>query len=1309
MRKMVRHRIHLIVLLCTALVVGGAFFIHNIVNAASDEFYLYYVNSDNNNRVPLSEFTIENPELVIHLGNNNGIFTSDEITWHVEHTDILDVEEFIGDKTSATITCKKPGKTKVWATIKRNLADGSEQQFSALCMFTVRLAVNDYTNVDGNRGKILHLFDEDAEDCGSLVIDVNESFNFKLKIGAAQARDLSWASLNENIATIQNDGTVTGIQPGIAKIQVQTYDLNNNNNVLQTDYIYVIVKPKFKKLDGNIASTIEISNPTKLETNISDYVTTSEEIEVRTASEFAWIVKDATNNAVLVDTFKGKTSPLVTINPSTTDGSVDIDCKAGKYLVEVYPVYKKDALINVMEAVNYMPGKVKVTEYVEVKELTEYANVLVNDVWDLQKITNIYNIPADFDITVEDCTYSKETRMITFTRTGTAMIRFKLKNGSTLPLDSTFTNGVLTLYVHVGAYTTQNINVSIMKGETKEIRVNDYGYDPSQYGTVYDYSFVSNDTRIVTITSDTPKTANLMGVKEGNTTVDCVISYENGIIRKLTWNVTVWKVITATIDPTEKEIEIDDQFKITATYPSNVNPESDINIQWVNVTNNLATSPIQIVNDEDKDYRGVSIRGMREGKATISLRDLNTGKDLAVCNITVVANTRISFSKTDYNVVLDKVDTSKNFISQELIFTPKMPENPNVVWTSSNTSVATVSSTGIVTYKSAGYTYIKATYYKSAELFVEATYRLNVYQKIDKISLNKTSVVANVKDDILIKAEYSPMEYVLLADQVLTWSTSNDSVVKVSGTTAIPTITAVGPGKATITVTTTSGKKATCSITVIQLPTSVKWADKSITMEVGDKTKLSASLAPINVTDSTLTYESSNPEYLSIDKNGVATAISAGDNGKVTMNVDVVTVNGIRAHLAVTIIQPVTDLTLNYTNRDLAKGSTFTLLPVITPTNAYDKGVTYFTTDSKVATVTSAGVVKGVNGGAVMIGCTSNDSGVTKYCLVIVKEKVSSVTLNKNSYVLGVGKTYKLVATVQSNFASNPTVKWTTSNKKVCTVTSKGVIKGVKIGYATITATSQDGSGQKATCRVRVIRNVTKIKLNKASAQIVEGNSLKLKATITPSNATLKTVSWTSSDETVAYVDSVGKVIAVKEGRCTITATAKDGSGKSASCIIQVIKDNPITGLTIVNKNTTLVVGESQKLSSFVSPKKHTDSVRWYTDDSRIVSINKKTGTIKARRTGIAVVTLATGSGKSATATITVVGLNRTSLSMEQYDTYQLRVVNGKGVNWISSNQSIVNVSTTGKLSARKVGTSYVSALVNGRKIRCKVKVRKIK
>lgn len=169
---------------------------------------------------------------------------------------------------------------------------------------------------------------------------------------------------------------------------------------------------------------------------------------------------------------------------------------------------------------------------------------------------------------------------------------------------------------------------------------------------------------------------------------------------------------------------------------------------------------------------------------------------------------------------------------------------------------------------------------------------------------------------------------------------------------------------------------------------------------------------------------------------------------------------------------------------------------------------------------------------------------------------IQSITLNKSSVEMTEGETLQLSATISPSTAVNKTLKWTSSSSCV-TVSSTGLLTAKTAGKATITATATDGSGKKATCDVTVKSAailVSKIELSQTTADLLNGESLSLTATVTPSNATNKTLEW-SSDQVNASVSSTGRVTSNYNLQKTviITAKAKDGSGVSASCTVNII------------------------------------------------------------------------------------------------------------------------------------------------------------
>ena len=172
-------------------------------------------------------------------------------------------------------------------------------------------------------------------------------------------------------------------------------------------------------------------------------------------------------------------------------------------------------------------------------------------------------------------------------------------------------------------------------------------------------------------------------------------------------------------------------------------------------------------------------------------------------------------------------------------------------------------------------------------------------------------------------------------------------------------------------------------------------------------------------------------------------------------------------------------------------------------------------------------------------------------------QKVAKITVTAPSNKLSAGKKVKLTANISNN-ASNKNIKWTTSNKKYATVDKNGVVKFNKKAAGktvTITAYATDGSGKKATFKIKIMKGtVKKIKIT-GKKTVKAGKTLSLKAKVTASKGANKKLKWTSSNTKYATVSGSGKVKALKAGKkksVKITAMATDGSGKKASVTIKI-------------------------------------------------------------------------------------------------------------------------------------------------------------
>ena len=345
----------------------------------------------------------------------------------------------------------------------------------------------------------------------------------------------------------------------------------------------------------------------------------------------------------------------------------------------------------------------------------------------------------------------------------------------------------------------------------------------------------------------------------------------------------------------------------------------------------------------------------------------------------------------------------------------------------------------------------------------------------------------------------------------------------------------------------------------------------------------------------------------------------------------------------------VSSLTLDSTAMTLVEGDSQTLIATISPSNAENQKVLWSSSNSSVATV-KEGVVTAIKPGSATITVKSDDGGKTATCEVTVNAKVypvTSVSLSKSSATLTEGDEFTLTATINPNNATNKNVSWKSSNTSVATV-SNGKVTAVKAGSATITVTTEDG-GKTATCEVTVnakVYPVTGVSLNQTSVSLTEGDDFDLTATVYPSNATNKKVTWSSSDTSVASVKN-GMVVAIKPGTAIITVTTEDGN-KTATCeIIVSERFYPVTGVSLNVTNATLTVGETLVLTATVLPSNATNkNLTWSSSKETVATVID--GKIHALTIGSATITVKTEYGKfSSTCNVIVKHVNSDSSDLD--------------------------------------------------------------
>ena len=367
-------------------------------------------------------------------------------------------------------------------------------------------------------------------------------------------------------------------------------------------------------------------------------------------------------------------------------------------------------------------------------------------------------------------------------------------------------------------------------------------------------------------------------------------------------------------------------------------------------------------------------------------------------------------------------------------------------------------------------------------------------------------------------------------------------------------------------------------------------------------------------------------------------------------------------------VTSVKGVSLTPSTLNLKVGETGTLTATVTPSNATDTGVIWKSSNPEVATI-NYGTVTAKSNGTTVITVTTYDGDFVASSTVTVGDgstpstvAVSSVSLDKTTASLKVGDSTTLTATINPSNATNKNVTWKTSNGNVATV-SNGKITAVGEGSAVITVTTEDGN-KTATCSVTVKKvstpttvAVSSVSLDKTSVSLNVGNTTILTATVNPSNATNKNVTWKTSNEKVATVSN-GKITAIGEGIAVITVTTEDGN-KTATCSVTVTKKStsttvPVSTVGLDKTAVNLNVGDSTTITAIVSPTNATNkNVTWKTSNGNVATVSN--GKITAVGEGTAVITVTTEDGnKTATCSVTVTKKSTVSDDCGAYITYSV-------------------------------------------------------
>jgi len=456
-----------------------------------------------------------------------------------------------------------------------------------------------------------------------------------------------------------------------------------------------------------------------------------------------------------------------------------------------------------------------------------------------------------------------------------------------------------------------------------------------------------------------------------------------------------------------------------------------------------------------------------------------------------------------------------------------------VSWSSSSPAVAMVSPTGLVTAVTPGSATISAT---SEGQSGTSTVTV-VPPAVASVTLQPDSATIRVGASTTFTTTVKDASGTVVTDREVTWTSSNVAVATVSATGVV---TGHAVGMATISAT-SGGKSGSASVTVVPVPVgSVTVSPASVTLVPTQVTSLSAVVRDANdvvVIDRAVVWSSSNTAVAIVSPSGSVTAVAPG------VATVTATSEGRSGSATISVVpMPVGSVTVNPATSTVTTGQTVALSATVRDTSGAvvtDRAVTWRSSDETIATVSSAGVVTGVNAGTATITATSEGKPGSAV-VTVLPVPVATVTLDPTSLRLEPGQTATLVATTRSadgTVLTGRVVTFASDNVNVARVSSDGVVTGVAPGTATITATSE---GRSATATVTVQPTVAYVIVSPTTVFLKKNTTVQLSVTAYDAGGHVivgRAVTWSSDDDRVATVSETGLVTGRRAGEVTISAT----------------------------------------------------------------------------------------------------------------------------------------------------------------------------
>ncbi len=760
---------------------------------------------------------------------------------------------------------------------------------------------------------------------------------------------------------------------------------------------------------------------------------------------------------------------------------------------------------------------------------------------------------------------------------------------------------------------------------------------------------------------------------------DELVAYCNARSIPFDPNLKYWPVTEMTISNTELSLEIQPS-PVTATLTATFGPPH-------------ATSPYGVWSSSDKSVVAVkngvvTVTGRTDGEATVTCKAVEDPIDVT-CKVRIIRVPTASVTLNRTSLTLypagpkDTGATLTYTLATPSGFTSTTPSNPNVMWSSSDKSVATVNDKGEVKAVAPGRAVITCA---SEDDPVSASCAVTVDPvPVTSVKLTQAPKTVFPGDSFTLTGTVAP-EYATYPAVV--WTSSDPAVATVTG----GTVKAVAPGKVTITCKSELyAPSATCEFTVDPiLVNGITLSESAKALTIGSSFTLTVTkLSPDKPTNPKVAWSSSDPAIAKVS-NGVVSGVAEGKATITCASVD----GGARATCEITVsstpkpddpddpddpvnpdnpdkpvdpddpddpynpddpdnpvgpfdpssdpsipdysVNYTTGVSLNITELTLVESDVAQLYADVQPSNSWNRTVTWSSSDAGVVNV-SGGALTAVATGTAIITATTFDGKAAAATVNVVKAVApKKVRMNApKTVVMGIGEKLALSVTMQPDNARSA-LTWASSKAAVASVDAGGIVTALKKGTTTISV--KTANRKKAKVKIKVVDpyEPTKVSFNlPKTVNVSVGETLALTATLFPATART-TLQWSSSKADVAAVDAEGIVTGLKKG--TATVTVMTANRKKARVKIKVIDPNEALSVYVYSPTevTTLHVGETLQLAASLSPATAVTTLAWTSGKTAVATVDAN-GVVTALKKGSATITVQTANNKKGKLKITVV------------------------------------------------------------------------